>query len=103
MSNTFNITSLATQAPAIATDLAKIKKDDCLVGNIVNVQPMQAINGKAVCRIYVHCPAFNQRFTALLDGGLTDVLPLKGIEITLIFRGVNNVNGVEYPKFSTVF
>lgn len=101
--STFNISKLATQAPAMATDLAKIKIDDAIVGNIANVQPMQAINGKAVCRIYVHCPAFKQRFTALLDGSLTEVLALKGIEITLIFRGINNVSGVEYPKFSTVF
>lgn len=100
---TFNISDLATQAPKTATDLAKINKDDCILGTIVNVQPMQAINGKAVCRIYVHCPAFNQRFNALLDGSLTDVLPLKGIEITLIFRGINSKDGVEYPKFSTVF
>ena len=100
---TFNIADLATQAPINATDLANIKEGDCLIGSIANVQPMQAINGKAVCRIYVHCPAFNQRFSSLLDGSLTEVLALKGIEITLIFRGINVVNGVSYPKFSTVF
>ena len=100
---TFNIADLATQAPSNATDLSNMKENDCLIGTISNVQPMQAINGKPVCRIYVHCPAFNVRFSSLLDGTLTDVLPLKGIEITLIFRGVNSVNGVSYPKFSTVF
>jgi len=103
MSTTHNILNLATQAPSTATDLAKIKEGDCLVGTISNVQPMQAINGKPVCRIYVHCPAFNLRFTSLLDGTLTEVLSLKGIEITLIFRGINSVNGTSYPKFSTVF
>jgi hypothetical protein len=101
--STFNIASLATQAPKEAKDLAKINLDECLHGTIVNVQPMAPINGKPVCRIYVDCPKHSTRFNALLDGTLTEVLSFKGVEITLIFRGVNSTSKGDYPRFSTMF
>jgi hypothetical protein len=100
---TFDLTNLATQAPMKIKSLETAQLGESIVGTIVNVQPMQAINGKPVCRIYVHIPEFNVRYNALLDGTLHEVLPLKGIEITLTFRGVNVVNGNAYAKFSTLF
>jgi len=103
MSNTFNIASLATQAPTEAKDLAKINIEECIHGTITNVQPMAPINGKPICRIYVDCPKFKTRFNALLDGTLAEVLSFKNSEITLIFRGINSTTKGDYPRFSTMF
>lgn len=99
----FNIADLATQAPISATSLEAIESGQSIDGIITNVQQMAPINGKAVCRIYVNCAAFNRSFNALLDGTLAEVLPLKGLDATLVFRGVNTVGGQSYPKFSVLF
>ena len=103
MATTFDIASLATQAPKVAKDLAKISLDECISGTIVNVQPMRPIDGKPVCRIYVDCPEHKQRFNALLDGTLTEVLGFKGVSVTLVFRGINTTERGQFPRFSTMF
>ena len=102
-SQAFNILGLASASTNRATSLDNISVGETILGTIVNVQQMPAIDGKPVCRVYVHCPEFDVRFNALLDGTLFDVLRAKGSECDLVFRGINDVRGTKYPKFSVLF
>lgn len=102
-SQAFNIADLASASTTRAQSLESINVGESIVGSIVNIQPMPPINGKPVCRIFVHFPEFNVRYNALLDGTIAELIPLKGIDAELVFRGINTVRGTSYPKFSVLF
>jgi len=102
-SQAFNILDLASASITRATSLDSINLGESITGTLVNLQQLPPISGKPVCRVYVHCSEFNVRFNALLDGTLADNISLKGADCDLIFRGVNNVKGTVYPKFSVLF
>ena len=99
----FNIADLASASITRAESLESINIGESIVGSIVNIQAIPPINGKPVCRIFVHVPDFNVRFNALLDGTIAELISLKGIDAELVFRGINNVRGTSYPKFSVLF
>jgi hypothetical protein len=102
-SQAFNILDLASASITRAQSLDSINVGESITGTLVNLQQMPPIDGKPVCRIYVHCPEFDVRFNALLDGTLGENISLKNSECDLIFRGINNVRGTKYPKFSVLF
>ncbi len=102
-SQAFNILNLASASINRATSLENISVGESITGTLVNLQQMPPIDGKPVCRIYVHCHEFDVRFNALLDGTLSENISRKNADIDLVFRGINNVRGTSYPKFSVLF
>jgi hypothetical protein len=102
-SQVFNIVGLADASITRAKSLESIKVGEALLGTIANIQQVPPINGRPVCRVYVHCTEFDVRFPALLDGTLNENLARKNDECDLIFRGINDVRGTKYPKFSVLF
>ena len=102
-SQAFNILDLASASITRAQSLDNISVGESITGTLTNLQQLPPINGKPVCRVYVHCPEFNVRFNALLDGTLAENIALKSLECELIFRGINDVRGTKYPKFSVLF
>lgn len=101
--STFNIKALASASTTKAKSLEKISVGESITGTLTNLQQLPPINGKAVCRVYVHCAEFDARFNALLDGTLAENISLKGLDCELVFRGINDVRGTKYPKFSVLF
>lgn len=102
--STFNLNGVADATiKGKAKSLDKISVGEFIIGTLTNLQQLPPINGKPVCRVYIHCTEFDKRFNALLDGSVASNIDLKGREIDLVFRGINDVRGTKYPKFTVLF
>ena len=100
---TFNLLAQDVQQVSslvMCKDITKISTGEGIEGTLSTFNII-LIKGKQVLKWTVKTS--NGNFSCLMDGNIQEGLCLKGTEVVLIFRGISEVKGVKYPKFSTTF